>query len=71
MRWVEAHSTNKGTEIQSSYVTARGDRAMNLASGLFIKGGNALLSDYGFKVWILLLITLALSNKFNSQEWMV
>lgn len=40
VRWVEAHSTNKGTEIQNPYVTARGDRAMNLAGGLFMKGGN-------------------------------
>lgn len=68
MRWVEAHSTNKGTEIQNPYVTAR---AMNLAGGLFINGRNTLLSDYGFKVWILLLITLTLSDKFNSKEWMV
>lgn len=50
VRWVEAHSANKGTEIQNPDVTAR-----NLASGLFIKGGNTLLGNYGFKVWLLFL----------------
>lgn len=50
VRWVEAHSANKGTELQNRFVMARGVRSQESGHWTFIKGGNTLLSDCGFNI---------------------